>query len=78
MASTPDGVCSSRPQSSPPRHMPAWPGSRAHRRVVNGVDALVPTTEVAARRAGELQARAGTSDAVDAIVAAEALLSLRR
>jgi predicted nucleic acid-binding protein len=50
---------------------------RAHiDRVVNAVDALLPTSEQVARRAGELQAKASTSDAVDAIVAAEALLSV--
>lgn len=50
---------------------------RAHvDRVVNKVDALLPTSELVARRAGELQAKAGTSDAVDAIVAAEALASV--
>ena len=45
-------------------------------RVVNAVDAMLPTSEAIARRAGELQARAGTSDAVDAIVVAEALASV--
>jgi predicted nucleic acid-binding protein len=44
-------------------------------RVVKAVDALVPTSEQIARRAGELQARTSTSDVVDAIVAAEALAS---
>ena len=44
-------------------------------RVVNTVDALLPTSERVARVAGELQANAGTSDAVDAIVAAEALVA---
>ena len=44
-------------------------------RVVNTVDALLPTSERVARVAGELQAKAGTSDAVDAIVAAEALVA---
>jgi PIN domain len=49
---------------------------RAHvDRVVNKVDALLPTSALVARRAGELQAKAGTSDAIDAIVAAEALYS---
>jgi hypothetical protein len=49
---------------------------RAHvDRVVKAVGALLPTSEAVARRAGELQARAGTSDAIDAIVAAEALMS---
>jgi len=42
---------------------------------VKAVDALLPTSAQAARRAGELLAQSGTSDAVDAIVAAEALLS---
>jgi hypothetical protein len=45
-------------------------------RVVNAVDAMLPTSEAIARKAGELQARAGTSDAVDAIVVAEALASV--
>lgn len=45
-------------------------------RVVKAVDALLPTSEQVARRAGELQAKTGTSDAVDAIVAAEALASV--
>ena len=50
---------------------------RAHvDRVVKAVDALLPTSEHVARRAGELQAKTGTSDAVDAIVAAEALASV--
>ena len=44
-------------------------------RVVKAVDALLPTSAQVARRAGELLAQSGTSDAVDAIVAAEALLS---
>ena len=49
---------------------------RAHvDRVVKAVDALLPTSALVARRAGELQAKAGTSDAIDAIVAAEALES---
>ena len=49
---------------------------RAHvDRVVNKVDALLPTSALVARRAGELQAKAGTSDAIDAIVVAEALES---
>lgn len=42
-------------------------------RVLNAVDWLVPTTAAVARQAGELLGRAGTNDAVDAIVAAEAL-----
>lgn len=45
-------------------------------RVVNAVDALLPTSEAVARWAGELQAAAGTSDPVDAIVVAEALASV--
>jgi predicted nucleic acid-binding protein len=50
---------------------------RAHvDRVVNAVNALLPTSEAIARRAGELQAKASTSDAVDAIVVAEALASV--
>jgi hypothetical protein len=44
-------------------------------RVVNAVDAPLPTSAPVARRAGELLARSGSSDAVDAIVAAEALQS---
>ncbi len=44
-------------------------------RVVKAVDALLPTSAQVARRAGELLAGSGTSDAVDAIVPAEALLS---
>ncbi len=50
---------------------PAWVD-----RVVSRVDALLPTAVPVARRAGELLARSGTSDAVDAIVAAEALQSI--
>jgi predicted nucleic acid-binding protein len=45
-------------------------------RVVKAVDALLPTSEQIARRAGELQAKTSTSDVVDAIVAAEALASV--
>lgn len=45
-------------------------------RVVKAVDALLPTSAEVARRAGELLAQSGSSDAVDAIVAAEALLSV--
>ena len=45
-------------------------------RVLNKVDAVLPTSERAARRAGELQAKTGTTDAADAIVAAEALASV--
>lgn len=44
-------------------------------RVVKAVDALLPTSAQVARQAGEALAQSGTSDAVDAIVAAEALLS---
>jgi hypothetical protein len=44
-------------------------------RIVNAVDALLPTSAGVARRAGELLAHTGASDAIDAIVAAEALLS---
>jgi hypothetical protein len=40
------------------------------------VDAFLPTSERVARRAGELLAKTGTSDVVDAIVAAEALASV--
>ncbi len=50
---------------------------RAHLdRVLGKVDAFQATSERVARRAGELQAKTGTSDAVDAIVAAEALASV--
>jgi predicted nucleic acid-binding protein len=45
-------------------------------RALNKVDAFLPTSERVARRAGELQAKTGTTDAVDAIVAAEALASV--
>ena len=45
-------------------------------RVVNAVNATLPTSEQIARRAGELQAKASTSDVVDAIVVAEALASV--
>jgi hypothetical protein len=44
-------------------------------RVVNQVDALLPTNEAVARRAGELLAKTGSTDVVNAIVAAEALRS---
>jgi hypothetical protein len=40
------------------------------------VDAFLPTSERIARRAGELLAKTGTSDVVDAVVAAEALASV--
>ncbi len=43
-------------------------------RVVNAVDALLPTSDVVARLAGELLAAAKMSDAVDAIVVSEALV----
>jgi len=45
-------------------------------RIIDTVDALLPTSEEVARRAGELQAVAGTSDPVDAIVVAEALAAV--
>lgn len=45
-------------------------------RVVNAVGAVLPTFEAIARRAGELQAKTGTADVVDAIVVAEALASV--
>lgn len=45
-------------------------------RVLKAVDEIVPTTEEIARRAGELLAAAGTDDAIDAIVVAEALASV--
>jgi predicted nucleic acid-binding protein len=49
---------------------------RAHiDRVLKAVNGLLPTSEQVARRAGELQAKTSTSDAVDAIVAAEGLMS---
>ena len=51
-------------------------GDRDHARsdrVLHEVDEFVPTTERIARRAGELLGRAGLADAIDAIVAAEAL-----
>jgi len=47
---------------------------RAHvDRVVNKVDALIPTSEETARLAGALLEASGTDDPVDAIVVAEAL-----
>lgn len=46
-------------------------------RVVDAVDALLPTSADVTRRAGELLASSGMTDAVDAIVAAEALTSVR-
>ncbi len=51
-------------------------GGRDHARtdrVFGDVDAFLPTSMQTARHAGELLAQAGMSDAVDAIVAAEAL-----
>jgi hypothetical protein len=51
-------------------------GGRHHARtdrVLRSVDQFIPTTESVARDAGELLGRAGRSDAVDAIVAAEAM-----
>lgn len=44
--------------------------------MLNAVDEIVATTEEIARRAGELIAAAGTEDAIDAIVVAEALGSV--
>ena len=44
--------------------------------VVKRVNALLPTSPDTARRAGELMGAAGTDDAVDAIVVAEALASI--
>ena len=51
-------------------------GGRDHARsdrVLKEIDEFVPTTEAIARDAGELLGLAGLTDAVDAIVAAEAL-----
>lgn len=51
-------------------------GGRDHAlidRIINAVDVAIPTSEATARLAGALQAVAGLADAVDAIVAAEAL-----
>lgn len=45
-------------------------------RVVNAVDTLLPTSANVARRAGDLLASSGTTDAVVAIVASEALKSV--
>jgi predicted nucleic acid-binding protein len=42
-------------------------------RVLREIDEFVPTTEQMARSAGELLGNAGLADAIDAIVAAEAL-----
>ncbi len=50
---------------------------RAHvDRVVNKVDALLPTSAETARRAGELLGASGSDDPVDAIVVAEALAAV--
>jgi hypothetical protein len=50
---------------------------RAHLdRILKAVDAFLPTSERVARRAGELLAKTGTSDVVDAIMAAEAVASV--
>lgn len=43
-------------------------------RALRWIDRYVPTSERTARDAGELLARSGLSDAIDAIVAAEALV----
>ncbi|CAN5457080.1 hypothetical protein BH20CHL7_BH20CHL7_15590 [soil metagenome] len=43
---------------------------------MNKVDALLPTSEETARRAGELLGASGTDDPVDAIVVAEALAAV--
>ncbi len=54
-------------------------GGRDHARadrVLGDVDAFLPTSLQTARHAGELLARAEMSDAVDAIVAAEALIGV--
>ncbi len=51
-------------------------GGRDHARsarLLRSVDEFVPTTEAIARDAGELLGRVGLVDAIDAIVAAEAL-----
>jgi regulator of protease activity HflC (stomatin/prohibitin superfamily) len=51
-------------------------GGRDHARVdrvLNAVDETLPTSEATARRAGELLGLAATDDAIDGIVAAEAL-----
>lgn len=53
-------------------------GGRQHARidrVLGSVDAFAPTSAETARAAGELLARSGMSDAVDAIVVAEAMRS---
>ena len=42
-------------------------------RVINAVDMLLPTTPELARRAGELRAKSGVLDVVDAVVVAEAV-----
>ena len=51
-------------------------GDRDHARsdrILRSVDEFVPTTAAVARHAGVLLGRAGLADAIDAIVAAEAL-----
>lgn len=51
-------------------------GDRDHARsdrILGSIDEHMPTTEAVARRAGELLGRTGLTDAIDAIVAAEAL-----
>ncbi len=53
-------------------------GRREHAmidRVVNAVDMLLPTTPEIAKLAGELRAKSGVLDVVDAIVVAEAVAS---
>ena len=42
-------------------------------RAVNAVETVLPTTATRARQAGELRARSGVLDVVDAIVVAEAI-----
>ena len=44
-------------------------------RVVNAIDMIIETTADRARRAGELRAKSGVLDVVDAIVVAEAVAS---
>jgi predicted nucleic acid-binding protein len=53
-------------------HRPGHDHARMDR-VLIAIDRFVPTTIDVARRAGELLGRSGRSDAIDAIVAAEAL-----
>ena len=51
-------------------------GDRDHARcdrILGSIDEFVPTTEAVAREAGTLLGRTGLTDAIDAIVAAEAL-----